>query len=396
MKTYLEDALKIKDDIVGIRRKIHQNPEVGRELPKTKAIIIETLKSYGIEPKDIIESGVTATIGKPGGKTILLRADMDALPMPEYNEDLEFRSQEENKMHACGHDIHTSMLLGTAKILKERESELEGQVKFMFQPDEEGLSGAKAMIEEGILENPKVDVAMGMHVFPGFFDVPAGSMLITPGPIMAGQIRFRINVIGVGCHGALPETGVDPINIGVQIYNAITTIKMREIPAMDPCVITIGQFEFGSTGNIIPDTGVIEGSIRFMKNEVGDLAYKRIGEISNSIAKVMGGTAEVSMPTYAPSCTNDPALTNEIKGYIEETIGADMILPFEFQVMGSEDFAFISNKVPSVFVALATGSPKEGYKYPVHNPNVRFDEDAIPYGISAYVASAINWLKNNK
>lgn len=396
MKTYLEDALKIKDDIVGIRRKIHQNPEVGRELPKTKAIIIETLKSYGIEPKDIIESGVTATIGKPGGKTILLRADMDALPMPEYNEDLEFRSQEENKMHACGHDIHTSMLLGTAKILKERESELEGQVKFMFQPDEEGLSGAKAMIEEGILENPKVDVAMGMHVFPGFFDVPAGSMLITPGPIMAGQIRFRINVTGVGCHGALPETGVDPINIGVQIYNAITTIKMREIPTMDPCVITIGQFEFGSTGNIIPDTGVIEGSIRFMKNEVGDLAYKRIGEISNSIAKVMGGTAEVSMPTYAPSCTNDPALTNEIKGYIEETIGADMILPFEFQVMGSEDFAFISNKVPSVFVALATGSPKEGYKYPVHNPNVRFDEDAIPYGISAYVASAINWLKNNK
>ena len=214
MNEFLKQANLIKDEIINYRRTIHKNPEVGAELPKTKAYVMEQLKKMGYEPKEICESGIVATLeGNKSGKTFLLRADMDALPMKENNE-CDFKA-ENGCMHSCGHDMHTAMLLGAAKLLMQNKEQIEGTVKLVFQPDEEGFTGSKKMIQAGVLENPKVDAAMAMHVHSG---TPSNVILCGLGTSIAGCNRFRIVVKGKGCHGAMPETGVDPINIAAHIY----------------------------------------------------------------------------------------------------------------------------------------------------------------------------------
>ena len=220
MNDFIGKAKLIKDDIVGYRRDIHENPEVGAELPKTKAYVMNKLREFGYEPKEICESGIVAIIkGSKPGKTFLLRADMDALPIKESTE-CSFKSNN-GCMHACGHDMHTAMLLGAARLLKENQDKIEGTVKLVFQPDEEGFTGAKKMLKAGVLKDPKVDAAMAMHVFSG---APSNSVLCGLGTTIAGCNRFRITVNGVGCHGAMPDLGVDPINIAAHIY-----ISLQEI-----------------------------------------------------------------------------------------------------------------------------------------------------------------------
>jgi len=390
----MEQAIAIKDDIVEYRRVIHSNPEVGAELPKTKAYVMDKLREFGYEPEEICESGIVATIeGSKPGKTFLLRADMDALPMAEAT-DCDFKATN-GAMHSCGHDMHTAMLLGAAKLLKQNQDEIEGTVKLVFQPDEEGFTGAKKMIEAGVLQNPKVDAAMAMHVNSG---TPSNLVVCGLGTSIGGCNRFRIVVKGTGCHGALPETGVDPINIAAHIFLAIQEITSREIPATKPAVITIGKFAGGDAPNIIPNEVVMEGTIRTLEKELGEQIFSRMNDIVTSAAKMFRGEAELIELSSVPPLANNKELANEVTGYMKDIVGEQGIFLFEGGGMGSEDFASYSYEVPSLYVILGAGAKNENplYGVPMHNEKVVFNEDVLPTGAAMHAYSAIMWLKNNK
>ena len=394
MNKFMEQAIAIKDDIVEYRRVIHSNPEVGAELPKTKAYVIDKLREFGYEPEEICESGIVATIeGSKPGKTFLLRADMDALPMAEAT-DCDFKATN-GAMHSCGHDMHTAMLLGAAKLLKQNQDEIEGTVKLVFQPDEEGFTGAKKMIEAGVLQNPKVDAAMAMHVNSG---TPSNLVVCGLGTSIGGCNRFRIVVKGTGCHGALPETGVDPINIAAHIFLAIQEITSREIPATKPAVITIGKFAGGDAPNIIPNEVVMEGTIRTLEKELGEQIFSRMNDIVTSTAKMFRGEAELIELSSVPPLANNKELANEVTGYMKDIVGEQGIFLFEGGGMGSEDFASYSYEVPSLYVILGAGAKNENplYGVPMHNEKVVFNEDVLPTGAAMHAYSAIMWLKNNK
>ena len=394
MNKIMRDALSIKEDIVSYRRTIHANPEVGTELPMTKKFVMDKLREFGYEPKEICESGIVATIeGPKPGKVFLLRADMDALPMEEKT-NCDFKAT--NKaMHSCGHDMHTAMLLGTAKILKENQDLIEGTVKLVFQPDEEGFTGAKKMLEAGVLQNPKVDVAMAMHVNSG---TPSNLVVCGKGTSIGGCYRFRIAVKGTGCHGAMPETGVDPIFIAHHIYGGLQTILTREIPATKPAVITIGKFVGGDAPNIIPGEVIMEGTFRYLDKEIGEMVVARMNEIVNSTAKTFRGEAELIELSSVPPLNNNNDLANELTGYMKDIVGERGVFLYEGGGMGSEDFASFSHEVPSLYVILGAGTKNENPEFgiPMHNEKVVFNEDILPTGSALFAHSAITWLQNNK
>ncbi|MCF0149628.1 MAG: amidohydrolase [Clostridium sp.] len=393
MNNIINQAKLIKDDLINYRRTIHSNPEVGDNLPETKAYVISKLKEFGYDPKEICESGIVATIkGKKEGKTFLLRADMDALPVSEATE-CEFKSTN-GFMHACGHDMHTAMLLGAAKLLKENQDEIEGTIKLVFQPDEEGFTGAKKMLAAGVLENPKVDAAMAMHVHSG---TPSNVVLCGLGTSIAGCNRFRIVVKGRGCHGAMPELGVDPINIAAHIYISLQEIISREISATKSAVVTIGKFAGGDAPNIIPNEVIMEGTIRSLDKELGEFIFNRINEIVVSTAKMFRGEAELIELSSVPPLANNTDLAKEITSYVKELIGEKSVVLFEGGGMGSEDFASYSYEVPSVYLMLGAGTKEENplYGEPMHNEKIVFNEDILVTGAAMHTYSAIMWLKNN-
>ena len=394
MNKIMSQAKLIYDDLITIRRTIHSNPEVGAKLPKTKAYVIDKLKEFGYEPQEICESGVVATIsGKNPGKTFLLRADMDALPVVEATE-CDFKSTN-GSMHACGHDMHTAMLLGAAKLLRENQDEIEGTVKLVFQPDEEGFTGAKKMLAAGVLENPHVDAAMAMHVHSG---TPSNMVLCGLGTSIAGCNRFRIVVKGTGCHGAMPELGVDPINIAAHIYISLQELIAREIPATKAAVVTIGKFVGGEAPNIIPREVIMEGTIRSLDKEIGEFIFNRINDITVNTAKMFRGEAELIELSSVPPLTNNTDLAKEITSYVKDLIGENLVNLFEGGGMGSEDFASYSYEVPSVYMMLGAGTKQENLLYgePMHNEKVVFNEEILATGSAIHAYSAIMWLKNNK
>ena len=394
MKEIMNQAKLIKDELISYRRTMHSNPEVGSELPKTKAYVMDKLKEFGYEPQEICESGIVATIkGNKEGKVFLLRADMDALPMKEVTE-CDFKSNN-GSMHSCGHDMHTSMLLGAAKLLKQNQDKIEGTVKLVFQPDEEGFTGAKKMIQSGVLENPKVDVAMAMHVHSG---TPSNVVLCGLGTSIAGCNRFRIVVRGNGCHGAMPELGVDPINIAAHIYISLQEIIAREISATQSAVLTIGKFVGGEAANIIPGEVVMEGTIRSLNKEIGEFIFNRVNDIVISTAKMFRGEAELIELSSVPPLTNDTELSKEVTSYLKDLLGEKSVVLFEGGGMGSEDFASYSYKVPSVYLMLGAGTKQENplYGEAMHNEKVVFNEDILVTGAAMHTYSAIMWLKNNK
>lgn len=393
MNEIINQAKAIKEDLINIRRTIHSNPEVGAVLPKTKAYVTEKLKEFGYEPMEICESGIVATVkGSKSGKTFLLRADMDALPVKELTE-CEFKSNN-GYMHACGHDMHTAMLLGAAKLLKQNQDKIKGTVKLVFQPDEEGFTGAKKMLKAGVLKNPDVDVAMAMHVHSG---TPSNVVLCGLGTTIAGCNRFRITVKGTGCHGAMPEMGVDPINIAAHIYISLQEIISREISATKSAVVTIGKFCGGEAANIIPEEVIMEGTIRSLDKEVGEFIFNRINDIVTSTAKMFRGQAELIELSSAPPLINNKDLAKEVTSYLKEILGNQSVILYEQGGMGSEDFASYSYEVPSVYLMLGAGSKQENSLYgeAMHNPKVVFNEDILVTGAAIYAYSAINWLKNN-
>ena len=394
MNDFIGKAKLIKDDIVGYRRDIHENPEVGAELPKTKAYVMNKLREFGYEPKEICESGIVAIIkGSKPGKTFLLRADMDALPIKESTE-CSFKSNN-GCMHACGHDMHTAMLLGAARLLKENQDKIEGTVKLVFQPDEEGFTGAKKMLKAGVLKDPKVDAAMAMHVFSG---APSNSVLCGLGTTIAGCNRFRITVNGVGCHGAMPDLGVDPINIAAHIYISLQEIISREISATKPAVVTIGKFVGGEAANIIPGEVIMEGTIRSLDKEVGEFIFNRIKDIVEHTANMFRGEAKLVELSSVPPLSNDNDLAKEITSYVKDIVGEKAVNLFEGGGMGSEDFASYSYEVPSIYLMLGAGTKQENSLYgePMHNEKVVFNEDILVTGAAIHTYCAIMWLENNK
>ena len=394
MNKIMEQAIAIKEDIVSYRRTIHANPEVGAKLPMTKKFVMDKLKEFGYEPEEICESGIVATISGPKpGKTFLLRADMDALPMEEHT-GCDFASTNGN-MHSCGHDMHSAMLLGAARLLKQNQDEIEGTIKLVFQPDEEGFTGAKTMIKAGVLKNPDVDAALAMHVNSG---TPSDLLVFQKGPSIGGCFKFRIVVKGDGCHGAFPEKGIDPINIAHHIYSGIKTILVREISGINQAVITIGKFVGGDTPNIIPDEAVMEGTLRYLQKETGDFIIERMKEIVTSTAKTFRGEAEFIELSSVPPLDNDSNLVDEISEYMKEIFGEESILVFEGGGMGSEDFASYSYEVPSIYITLGAGTKNENPEFgeAMHSPKVVFNEDILPKGAAIHTYSAITWLKNNK
>lgn len=389
---YYERALELKDETIANRRHIHKNAETGLDLPKTKAYVMEKLTEYGLEPKDC-GYGVTATLGK-GGKVLLLRADMDALPMPEESGE-EFACPTGKEAHTCGHDFHAAMLLTAAKMLKEKEDTLEGTIKFMFQPAEETFEGSKNMIENGILENPPVDAALAYHVSPG--KMPIGLFMYNDKDTMMYSVDgFKITIHGKGSHGAYPHVGVDPINIGVHIHLALQELIARESDPTHSCVLTIGQFAGGTAANIIPETAVLQGTIRTNKPEARALLVRRMKEVAEKTAAVYNGTVDIEMISEVPPLICNPKLTDEVVGYMQE-LGIPGLTPYPgISASASEDFAVIAEKVPSTFMYLSAGYLDERGQYPAHHPKAQFNEDVCPIGAACLAHCASQWLKNNK
>lgn len=388
---YLERSKELFDETVELRRYLHSNPEAGLYLPNTKSFVKEKLESFGYDVKDCGE-GLTTTVGT-GGKVLLLRADMDALPMEE-DSGLEFASKNKNAAHCCGHDLHTASLLTAAKILKENEDNLQGTVKFMFQPAEEVFLGSKNMVENGILENPKVDAALGFHVAAG--RLPINTIAYnSKETMMFSSDNFKITIKGKGAHGAYPHLSIDPINIGVYIYQALQELIAREVDPAHKNVLTIGKFQAGTALNVIPDTAVLEGTIRCDTKESREILVRRLKEVTKRMADVYNGEASVEILADVPPLINDSKLTNEMVGYIKE-INPEINLYDGISSSASEDFAVICDLVPATFMYVSAGFSDERGNYSAHNPKVQFNEQSLLY-IPAYFAQlATKWLENNK
>jgi hippurate hydrolase len=360
----------------------------------TSEYVRRQLETLGYSPQSCGESGIVATAGKRGtGKVILLRADMDALPVAEET-DLPFRSLN-GRAHACGHDLHTAMLLGAAQLLKMHEDELGGIVKLMFQPGEETAHGAPAMIEAGVLENPHVDAAMMIHVFSGI-PIKAGTFILPDSEWVAAACdTFDIEIQGKGGHGAMPSFAIDPLNIAVHTHLALQTINSREISAGDPMALTIGYIRGGSAPNVIPDKANLGGSVRTFAPKTRDFVQHRLEDIATGQAHCLRGEARVSYRRGAPAFHNDLGLARDLRAAMTGMFGPASVLDelAGGPLMGSEDFAFVSEKTPSVMVALAAGEPKDGYVYGQHHPKIRFDESVLPLGAACYAGCAISWLR---
>ena len=393
MNQIMENAKQLQDELIEIRRTIHQNLEAGKSLPQTKAFVMKKLEEYGYQPKEICESGIVATIeGTKSGKTILLRADMDALAIQE-KAPVPFASTNQY-MHACGHDMHTTMLLGAAKLLKQYQQDIQGTVKLVFQSDEEGFTGAKAMLKAGVLDNPHVDAGMALHVNSG---TPSGMVLCGLGTCMAGCTLFQIKVKGTGCHGAMPETGVDPINIAAHIYLSLQEIVSREISPTQPVALTIGKFVGGKAPNIIPEEVVLEGTIRTLDRDLAKTIFERIETISKQTAALFRGQAEVVEIASAPPLLNNVEMVKEVSEYVKEICSPEKVIVFDKGGMGSEDFASYTYDIPCSYLLLGAGTSQENdlYGKPMHNECVVFNEDILPIGSAIFVQSALNWLKNH-
>ena len=388
---YFERANDLCKELMENRRYFHANAEVGLHMPKAKAYVMSKLKEYGLEPQECGE-GVTATLGS-GGKVILLRADMDALPMSEES-GLSFACPTGEQAHTCGHDFHAAMLLTAAKMLKEDEAALKGTVKFMFQPAEETFEGSRNMIEHGILENPRPDAALAYHVSPG--KLPIGTYLYNDsGTMMFSVDTFEIHIQGKGSHGAYPHLSIDPINIGTHIYLALQELIARESDPSDACLLTVGQFTAGSAANIIPDTAVIKGTMRTNKKEAREKLVRRLKEVSEATAAVYGGSADVVFTCSVPTLVCDGSLTKEIVGYMTELPIPNAVGYSGIAASASEDFALIAERVPSAFMYLSAGYPDERGDYPAHNPKVQFNEDVLPIGAACLAHSAVRWLEEH-
>lgn len=393
----LAHAKELQPELLEIRRDLHRHPELGFDLTYTKEKVRQELIHMGYEPQECGKAGLVVLAGgKQPGKTILLRADMDALPLQE-EADVDYRSENPGKMHGCGHDMHTTMLLGAARILKEHENELKGTVKLMFQPAEEIFQGSLDMIANGVLENPHVDAAMMIHVVAGM-PMPAGMFLIPSGGISSASCeQYHITVTGKGGHGSTPHLAIDPITAAAQIHLALQEINSREIAPGTYGVFTTCKFSAGNASNVIPNTAEMWGTIRTTDPEekVGEQIKTRMTEIAKGISTAMRCEVNVEFYDYCPCMVVDDALSKSATKYMTELIGPGAQQMPTGGGGGSEDFAFVSHKVPTVGLFMSAGNTKEGYEYNIHNPKLKLDDSILWTGSAAHAYVAMRWLEEN-
>lgn len=387
----LHSAQARKEELVAIRRHLHAVPGLGFDLKDTLDFVSEKLTQLGIEHAPCGKAGIVATVGgKKEGKVFLLRADMDALPMAEESGE-PFASANGN-MHACGHDLHTAILLGAAALLKENEDAIRGTVKLMFQPAEEIFRGAEDMIAAGVLENPKVDAAMMAHVFSGM-PMPTGVVAVLDGISNAAADVFTIRIQGKGCHGSMPNTGIDPLLAGAHMLIALQELHARELAMSDEVALTFGSFNAGIAANVIPDTATMSGTLRTFNEDLRSHVKQRMEEIVTGLAKAFRTEVSIEYTSGCPVLENNSVLAGDMSGYLRELIGPQAVLPLkDMKASGSEDFACVSQKVPGLMLGIPANAP-EGAPYPQHHPKVRFDESVLPLGAAAFAYGAIRWLE---
>lgn len=398
-ETLYARALQLQDACIQDRRNLHQRAETGFELKETYDYVWKRLLEMGIEPQRCGQCGIVCTIGQ-GGRTFLLRADMDALPLQEET-GLPFACRQ-GRMHACGHDLHAAMLLTAARLLKESEAQLQGTVKLMFQPAEELLTGCKDMIEGGVLENPRVDAALMLHVMTGQA-IPTGTVMIpAPGVSAPAAGTFSVQVQGRGAHGAMPHTGVDPISAAAHMVLSLQEINARELAPSDNAALTICCLQAGSTANVIPDSALLRGNFRAMDDAVFETIRRRTGEICTGVAQTFRCQAELQEHGSCPTLKNDDVLVRHARAQLGALLGdgkvfdaAKLASSSAAKSSGSEDFASVSHRVPALMLALAAGHPDEGYVHPLHHPRADFDERALISGAAVYAWFAISWLREN-
>ena len=392
----------IAERVVTDRRYLHAHAETGFDLTDAYDYVWKRLTEMGLAPRRCGKCGVIADIGQ-GDRCVLLRADMDALPIRE-EADISFACRN-GCMHACGHDMHTAMLLEAARILKDMENELPGRVRLMFQPAEELLLGAADMLANGLLDAIKPVAAFMIHVLTNL-DLPIGTVIVSaPGVSAPAAGMFEIRIQGKGCHGAMPHTGVDPITVAAHTVLNLQQIQTRELSLTQPCALTIGMLQAGDTANVIPDRAVLRGSLRAFDEETHQYLIRRVEEIICQTATLFHASAEVEMLGGCPTLVNDERLSASTLTALRELLGPDKALLSSdlgngspggsdaAKSSGSEDFANITHEVPSLMVALAAGRPQDGYDRPAHHPKTRFDEAALPVGAAVYTAMALQALR---
>jgi len=383
----------LQEAIVSFRRDLHRIPEVGTQLPLTQAYIRKVLEGWGLSyTLSATHSTLWGDIeGSLPGKTVLLRADMDALPIQEAT-GLPFASQHEGKMHACGHDAHAAMLLGAIRVLLDNRAQLRGRVRFLFQADEEAVSGAKFAVKEGAMEG--VDAAFGCHIGNLLGpDIPSGTLAVKLGNAMASADYLFLTVRGKGCHGSTPEKGVDPITIASHIVINLQEILAREIPASQTAALTMGRIRGGDVFNIIPEQVELDGTLRTYSPELRQFILKRIEEIAKSTAAVFRGECDLRVGGGTGAVINDPALTALAQEALAPVAGEGMLLTDFTPNMGSEDFSCFQKEVPGVYWFLSSANREKGTCVPHHNPRFDIDEDVLWKGSAAFVAAAQAFLK---
>jgi len=386
----IKRARELSEYIIERRRDFHMYPELKYEEKRTSSIVEEELKKLGYEVVRVAETGVIGILkGKSSGRTVALRADMDALPVNEEN-DVPYKSRIPGKMHACGHDAHTAMLLGAAKILAEIRDHIRGTVKLIFQPAEEGGLGAKRVVEEGPLDD--VNAFFGIHVWA---ELESGKIGIRSGPALASADAFRIELRGKGGHGASPHLSIDPIAAAVDIVNGLQKIISREIDPLEPAVISVTTIRAGTTFNVIPERAEILGTIRTLNKKVREYIVKRLKEVAESYGKAMRCevSAEISMENI-PVTENDPNLAEFARNVLSKVFGSENIVE-QNVTMGAEDFSFYSLKAPSLFIVLGIKNEEKGIVYPHHHPKFDVDEDVLWMGAAIYSLLAYKFLEGS-
>jgi amidohydrolase len=378
-----------KGTLIRIRRDLHRIPEPAYTEEKTSAYVAEYLEKEGFQVQTgIAQYGVVALMetGR-AGKTLLIRSDMDALPVQEET-GLDFASTHNGAMHACGHDGHMSMVLTAATALKQIKDDLKGHIKFLFQPAEEGPGGAKPMIEQGVMQNPPVDYAVGCHLWPG---IPEGSIGIKAGPLMAAMDRFDLKIIGKAGHGAMPHLCVDALEVGTQVINALQRIVSRQMNPLSPTVVTVGRFQAGSAFNIIPEVAEMCGTTRTFDREIWLSWPERIEKVVRGVCESMGAQYELQYTQGYPPLLNDEEMAQWVRQCAIDVVGEQKVLEPE-PTMGGEDMAFYLEKAKGCFFFLGVG--REGCAS-LHNPKFDFNEDVLPLGVETYCRLAFELLKSS-
>jgi amidohydrolase len=396
-RTLHQDIDEILPGVIADRRHLHENPELGFQEFKTAEFVRQRLESLGVEDirTGIAVTGVTGLIRGTAdgpGRNVLLRADMDALPITEENE-VDYRSQTEGVMHACGHDAHTAILLGVARILTDRRDQFSGTVKLCFQPAEETPpGGAIRMIAEGVLENPMVDAVIGLHMSSA---EPTGRIILGGGPAMGGGDLFQVEVQGQGGHAASPHESVDPVAIGAQIVTALQTLVSRETDPMDTVVVTVGMFQGGDAFNVIPDTATFGGTVRAFDMDKLDEVNRRIEEIASGIAASMGGSATVTIHRGYPPTINDGAVSELVRQAATDAVGEENVGTIEPK-LGGEDFSHYLRVKPGTFFFVGSRNEEEGIVHGHHHPRFDIDEDSLATGMLAMTTSVLAYLNQDQ